>query len=137
MAPPVPLILDADAEQLIIDYLASGMTAFGYAGSVSDSVPSSRPVESIVVYRTGGPRRDLVTDRPQLTIECRAGLNSRAAQLGSWVRSLMHNLDGNDWILGGHAIYAYREMNGPYNDFDPVGNTPRYSQTGWVDIRSN
>lgn len=133
----VPLIIDGDVEQLLIDYLTGQMPQFGYAGSVSDSVPELRPVESIICYRTGGPRRDLVTDRPQMTFECRAGLNSRAAQIALWVRALLNNLDGNGWVLGGHAIYSFEEMAGPYNDFDPVGNTPRYTQTGWVEVRAN
>ncbi len=132
----VPLIIDGDAEQLIIDYLAANLLPLGYTGSVSTKVPTPRPVESVIAYRTGGPRRDLVTDRPQMTFECRAGTESRAFQIASQVRALLNNLDGNGFVLDGHAIYEFQEMAGPYNDFDAVGSQPRYSQTGWVSIRS-
>ena len=136
MVDVVAPIFDADVEQLLVDYLVAGLQSYGFTGTVSTRVPNPRPVESVVLYRTGGPRKDLVTDRPQITIECRAGLEARAFQVAATVRALMNFLDGNGVVLAGQAVYEYVEMVGPYSDFDAVGNQPRYSLTGWVSIRS-
>lgn len=128
------LILDADAEQLVVDYLTATGPARGLPTSVGTRVPNPRPAECITVFRTGGPRRDLVTDAPQLTIECRAATETRAAQIAYLVRALVNDLWSQ--TLGGHAVYEVEELSGPGNLPDPISNGPRYSQTFVLFIRA-
>jgi hypothetical protein len=133
------LIVDADAEQLLIDYLYGALPALGFPVPVASRIerlgsdPSKRPAESVVLVRTGGPRRDFVTDQPQITVDSRARLESRAVQLANACRALLNDLPGQ--VLAGHPVYSVQEFSGPTNqptDQDPV----RYSQSFSIALRS-
>ena len=127
------MIIDADAEQLVIDYLATELPAHGFPDiPVADRFPQSG-IETVTVIRTGGTRRDLVTDTAQISIDVRAGSNSRAAEIIGMVRALLNDM----WctVIGGHQVYSVDEMSGPYsNPVEP--DLCRYSQNFLIAIRS-
>lgn len=133
------MIIDPDVEQLLIDYVYGALPGLGFSVPVASRIerlgsdPSKRPAESVVIVRTGGPRRDLITDQPQITVDCRARLESRAVALSNSVRALLNDLVGLD--LAGHPVYSCQEYSGPTNqptDQDPV----RYSQSFSLAVRS-
>lgn len=127
------MIIDPDAEQLIVDYLTEQLPLYGFTDiPVSDRVPAVG-VESVTVIRTGGARRDLVTDQPQISIDVRAGYNSRAVAIINMVRTLLNDLWSRS--LDGFMIYDVNELSGPYsNPVEP--DFCRYSQNFMMAIRS-
>ena len=66
------MIVDPDSEQLLIDYLAERLPPLGVDWPVGDRAPIG-PTSYIVLIRTGGARRDLVTDQAQITIDTVSG----------------------------------------------------------------
>jgi len=127
------MILDADAEELIINFLTTEMPNHGFLDiPTSDRVPQSG-VESITVIRTGGTRRDLVTDTAQISIDVRAGSNSRAVEIIGMIRALLNDMWGR--VIDGWMIYNVDELSGPYsNPLEP--DYCRYSQNFLIAIRS-
>lgn len=112
----------------MIGYLASALATRGRVVRVAGQVPSPRPAECVVVFRTGGPMSTMVTDRPQITVDSRAQRASVAAGLANLVRALMADMDGR--TVGGVYVYGVAEASGPANLPDPT--TPgeyRYRQT--------
>ena len=126
------MFIDPDAEQLIIDYLATELAANGFPDVVvGDKFPQAG-VESVTVIRTGGARRDLVTDQPQISIDVRAGRNSRAVEIINVARALLNDLWGR--TLDGFPVYRVSELSGPYsNPAEP--DYCRYSQNFLLAIR--
>lgn len=128
------MIIDADAEALIITYLDEEIRKY----EVPPEVPvADRPPQSgdtfVVVARTGGVRRDLVTDQAQITIDVVAGRNTDALLLIRLIRALLNDVWGKS--LQGHAIYSVAELSGPYQN--PTENDPnRYTQTFLIAIRA-
>ena len=129
----MPLLVDPDVEALLISYLAAALPAHGIPGvPVSDRPPQSG-AESVVLYRTGGVRRDLVSDQAQITVDVRAALGSRAVEILLRVRALLNDLWG--FAIDGFAVYDVTELSGPYvspTEQDPI----RYSQSFLVVVRS-
>jgi hypothetical protein len=126
------VILDADCEQLVIDHLAATLPLYGITAPVGDRTPGQGQ-ESVVVIRTGGTRRDLVTDQAQLTIDVRAADNSLAFNIINHVRALLLDLWGRQ--LAGHAVYQVTELSGPYSNPTST-DLHRYSQSFLVAVRS-
>lgn len=126
------MIVDPDAEQLVINYLATQLPLHGFAVDVADRVPQTNS-ESVTVIRTGGVRRDLVTDQAQLSIDVRAAKNSRAVEIIQMVRALLNDLWASQ--IEGFQVYDVNELSGPYSN--PTGTDwCRYSQNFIVAIRS-
>ena len=66
-----------DAEREVVDYLnGAGVGATAYY-----DVPADRPESFVVVERTGGPRTDIVVERPMLDVQCWAQTRRDAALL--------------------------------------------------------
>lgn len=129
------MIVDPDAEQLIIDYLDTEIRNYGVPPGVpvADRPPQDAP-SYLVVRRTGGTRRDLVTDAAQMTIDSVSVDNSDALLLLRLVRGLLNDAWGK--VLSGHAIYSVGELSGPYQN--PTDNDPhRYTQTFLIAIRAS
>jgi hypothetical protein len=133
------MIVDADAEQLLIDYLAARLPGIGFNVPVASRIerlgtdPLKRPSESVVLARVGGPRRDFFTDQPQIAVDSRARTETRAVLLSNACRALLNDLPGTE--LAGHPVYTVQEFSGPTNqptDVDPI----RYSQSFSIAIRS-
>lgn len=126
------MILDPDAEQLVIDYLATEMPKYGNNTAVSGRPPQDLS-DAVTVLRTGGSRRDLVTDQAQITIDSRAGRDTTALDTLRLVRALMDDAWGK--VLGGQQVYDVNELSGPYrNPTDQDLN--RYSQSFLVAVRA-
>ena len=127
------MIVDPDVEHLLIDHLAVALPASGFPDiPVSDRVPQ-QGVESVVLIRTGGVRRDMVTDQAQISVDVRAGTNSRAMAIAQQVRALINDLWAT--IVGGFQIYDVNELSGPYSN-PGSSDWCRYSQTFLIQIRS-
>lgn len=126
------MILDPDAEALLIGYLAEQLPATGFDVPVSDRTPQTG-IESVTLYRTGGVRRDLVTDQAQITVDVRAASGSRAVAILQMTRALLNDLWSR--TLEGFQVYQVVELSGPYSnptDIDMI----RYSQSFIVALRS-
>ena len=124
------LIIGADVEQILVDYLAAELPARGWnvpVGTRLEGVPGApkgRPSESVILFRTGGVKRTLKSDEPLITFEARSTLESRAERLGALVLALLHAADG--LVLGGSMVYSVTELGGLGNLPDVIG-TPRYT----------
>jgi len=127
------MIVDPDVEQLIIDYLDSRLPEFGIDWPIADRVPLGAN-DYIVVIRTGGVRRDLVTDQAQISIDIVSVDNSSVMHAANTVRALMNDLWGGV-RLGGHPVYTVRELSGPYSNPTRT-DLFRYSQSFLVAIRA-
>lgn len=126
------LLVDPDVEGLLISYLSTALPENGMSVPVSDRPPQTG-VESVVLYRTGGVRRDLVSDQAQITVDARAARGSRAVEILQLVRALLNDLWGKQ--INGFAVYDVNELSGPYvspTEQDPI----RYSQSFLVVVRS-
>jgi hypothetical protein len=127
------MLVDPDVESLLIDYLTTALPAHGLPNVPVSDRPPQTGVESVVLYRTGGVRRDLVSDQAQITIDVRAALGSRAVEIIQLVRALLNDLWG--FAIDGFAVYDVNELSGPYvsqTEKDPI----RYSQSFLVVVRS-
>lgn len=128
------VIVFADIEQLLIDYLAEGLTGYGVTVSVSTRIPNPRPDACVVLMRTGGVGQTMVTDDALVTFDCRAPTEHEAASLAALVRGLVNAAEGT--ILDSVMIYRVREAAGPANN--PDATTPdqaRYSQLIQISYR--
>ena len=122
------VILFPDAERVLIVHLNSLLTE-----PVSLTVPNPRPAAFIVVRRVGGPRRDLVTDHPMLTVEAWAGGPTAAKALLERARGEIFAMRGT--VVDGVAIYGITETGGPAFLPDPDSTQPRYTCTLQVAMR--
>lgn len=123
-------ILFADVEALVTDFLTEVLDV-----TVSSEVPPTQTLddEHLQVFRTGGPRRNLVTDEPQLSIEARAATPKAAHDLAQLARAHLHALVGT--TLDGLAVYRVDELSGPQALPDPNSAQPRYVFTVTVALR--
>lgn len=125
------MIIFGDAEQLIIDYLGEQLPLHGEDVPVADRVPDGK--ESVTVIRTGGVRRDLVTDQAQITVDVRSYTNADCVRILGLVRGLLGDLAGQ--YRGGHAFYSVQELSGPYSN-PTTTDLNRYSQSFLVAVRA-
>lgn len=118
-----------DIEGDLIGWLPGALAAAGWpAVEVSDELTKA---ESVAVFRTGGPMRDLVTDSPTIAIECVSRTKTRASLLANEISSLVHQLEGGE--VNGHAVQRVQEFAGPAHF--PVEDRPtRYTQTLSLDV---
>lgn len=124
-----PDVEDLTRLHLQAEPLLAGVSV--YAGQL----PATWPAELVLVRRTGGPSRDMVTDLAQVTIESRAKTAGRAQRIAAIVRAVLKAaaLDG---ALDGVPLYEVRDLSGPYADPDPNHPTvPRYSATYQLAVR--
>lgn len=128
------MIIDPNVESLVVAYLRGALPVYGLTMPVGTTVPNPRPTESVTVYRTGGIRRDIVTDQPQITIDVRAGTEKRAVYIIGFVRGLVNELDKSNEFDGNQVQYV-EELAGPGNLPDPISGI-RYTMSFSISIRS-
>lgn len=116
-----------DAEAAVVAHLRTGLVAHGWVASVGTKVPSDMPANMVRVIRTGGGRRDLVTESPQITVECWAPDSVKASGLARLTHALMHAAGGS--VAGGVWVRAVEEVGGVQSLPDPDTNKPRYQFT--------
>ena len=105
-----------DAERTLVDYLNGadvGATAYY-------DVPSDRPASFVVVERTGGPRTDIVVERPMLDVQCWAHNRRDAALLADAVADALRAMP--DAV----AECFHANLTSTYRDADLESGTPRY-----------
>lgn len=129
------VIVFGDIEDVLSTYLEGRLADYSRAVPVSVTVPNPRPDEFVTVRRTGGPRRDLVTDAPILAVECWAELPSEALSLAQLARGLINEIPGS--IIGGLTVYRVVEAAGPALLPDPESNQARYTFTVQLDVRGS
>jgi hypothetical protein len=126
------LIIGAEIEQLLADYLPAQLAANGFDVPVSTK---QRAAEGVTLYLTGGTDQlTLVSDEPQVTFDCRAPSESRAAAMCLMVRAVVLAMYGIR--LGGHQVYTPRGVAYPANLPDPNYSGARYRWTARIHIRS-
>ena len=105
-----------DAEREVVDYLnGAGVGATAYY-----DVPADRPESFVVVERTGGPRTDIVVERPMLDVQCWASGRRDAALLADAVADALRAMP--DAVAG--CFHA--GVTSTYRDTDLESGTPRY-----------
>lgn len=118
------LIISADAEAAAIQYLTAGLTARGITADVSVQVPVVMPEKMVQVTLTGGTRKNMITDRPQLTVECWAGSTIDASELARTCHALMLAAAGTS--AGGIWVRKVEGVGGIQSLPDPDTNAPKY-----------
>lgn len=126
------VIVFPDAEQVLGDWLAEQLAARGYDVQVGTRPPDPRPASFVTLQRTGGPRANLVTDAPLITVESWADQESAAHDLAQLVRGLLNSAAGR---VTAATVYQVRESGGPGNLPDPVTAQARYTQTFEIRLR--
>lgn len=131
------IITDADVEGLLIDYL---MANIGFSIPIATSIErlttgTKRPAESVVVVRTGGVRRDFLTDEPTIAVDVRAPTETRAVIIANRVRSLINDLQDRE--LGGHQVYGVAEFSALVNQPSPPLDPVKYASVFSIALRSS
>lgn len=128
------LVEFADAELLVAIYLRTQLPLVGWTGiTVVTQIPNPRPTQFVLLQRTGGPKRDLVTDSAQISFEAWSNNHTNAHDLMASTRMLVNGLRNS--VLQGYAVYRIQEFSGPQNLPDPAVPYPRYIWTAIIDIR--
>jgi hypothetical protein len=124
-------VLFPDVEEIVVSYLNGVLTE-----QVVTEIPNPRPASFVQVLRTGGPRRNLVTDEPQITVHSfgkpSAGGSQQAQDLAQRVRAWLHDLPLEDL---NNPVYRVDELSGPANLPDPLSDQPRYTQSFSLAVR--
>lgn len=121
------IIKAPDVEALLVAWLPGQLTAHGITVPVATRQSGT---ESVTLFRTGGPMATLVTDQPQVTFDCRAATEGRAADIALTVRAVVHSSRG--LVLSGCQVYDVGELGGPVNLPDP--NFPQGSRYRWTGV---
>lgn len=122
-----------DVEALLVPYLRARLEARDLPTSVSTRIPDQRPDRLVKVTRTGGARRNLVTDAPIVMFECWDVDEPAAADLGRIVRAEVQALD--DDVIPGLSFRA--EVGGLAAWPDPDTRTPRYVHSQELRVRGH
>lgn len=121
----------------VIDGIRAYLAALNPDADVSaGSLPDKLPARSINVTRTGGYRRDLVTDIAQISIDCRDASGETAAD------ALAALVDGQLYAgvaggrIGSLIVYTLTTLAGPYENPDPSHpSIPRSSANYQLAVR--
>lgn len=104
---------------------------------VGTKVPKDRPKRFIRTVRTGGFRRDAITDVARVTFECWAPSSTEAERDAQTVRDLLYRSPGT--VLSNREarfkIHRVEEVAGPADSPDPDTASPRYTLTSEVHLR--
>jgi metal-dependent amidase/aminoacylase/carboxypeptidase family protein len=130
----VERILFPDAAAAVIGALNTQLPALGFTSvPVRSRVPNPRPSRFVLVFRTGGPRANVVTDSAQLTIEAWAASDVDAHDLAQAARAVLIGMEGA--VTGGVTVYGIDEFSGPAFLPDPESDQSRYTWTASVNVR--
>lgn len=127
-------ILFPDTVAAVIGALTTQLPDFGYGGvPVRSRVPNPRPARFVLVFRTGGPRVNVVTDAAQVTIEAWATDAVDAHDLAQAARAIVGGLEGT--VTGGVTLYGVDEFSGPAFLPDPASDQARFTWSVSVHAR--
>lgn len=124
-------IVFPDAAALVCTYLREQLVARKVQVPVGTRVPSPRPARFVRVERIGGPRLDLVTDRPRLDVHCWGASEEDAHDLAQLVRALLLAIPG--WR--GAAAYDVAEVGGPNTMPDATSGQDRVALAVEIALR--
>ena len=132
------IIVPVDVEDKLRRHLTATLPAAGMSGvtAIVQPLPTTLPVPSVLIRRTGGPMTSLVTDQAQITFECRHATTGKAVNLANLVRGVVAAaaLDG---LVDDTPCYRVVDQSGPYVDPDPDHPTiTRVSVTMQVTVRA-
>jgi len=116
------LLIPVDAEQAVIDELTPAYT-------IGTSIPDPKPDLFLRVIAVGGTSRDLVTDRPILTLEAFALKESDASDALGYALGLL-GLAARNGRIGVETAYGLEVAGLPQNN--PLPSVPshvRYTAT--------
>lgn len=122
-----------DCEAVVVAFLKAQLAARSDAAVVATKVPAVRPARLVKVTRTGGIKRNLVTDSAQVTLECWDANGSAASALCGLVRSIVHAAP--QLVVPGALVTRVQEVGGPVYFPDPDTSYPRYQFTVALDVR--
>lgn len=126
------VILFPNAEALLIAALQPKFTE-----QVRTTVPKGyqpgRSPAFIKLSRVGGPRRDIVTDRPMVVFQAWAGTEYEAGELGRLLSAHVYALEGTAHPLG--WIGGISEVGGLQSYPDQVSGSPCYQFTTQLNLR--
>lgn len=117
-----------DTATLVITYLNANLTP-----PVHGRIPNPRLATFVTVTRTGGPKRNLVTDGAQITVESWAATDVAAMALAQLTRGYLNALPGQS--VSGVPVYRVDEISGPADLPDPLSDQSRCSQSFTVALR--
>lgn len=100
---------------------------------VVSKVPNPRPTAFFTVTRTGGPKRNLVTDAAQITVESWGATDETAHDMAQAARAYLNAMVGQ--TVNGAPVYRVDELSGPARLPDPLSEQPRYSQSFEIAVR--
>jgi metal-dependent amidase/aminoacylase/carboxypeptidase family protein len=127
-------ILFPDAVAAVVGALNDQLDDLGFSGvPVRSRVPNPRPARFVTVFRTGGPRVNVVTDSAQITVEAWAASDHDAHDLAQAARAILNSLEAT--VTGGATVYGVDEFSGPAYLPDPESAQPRYTWSASVNIR--
>ncbi len=129
------VIVFGDIEAALVTDITYKLAGYGSSASGSTTVPRARPAEFFVVHRTGGPRKNLVTDSAQVTIDSWAETGSKALALAQLIRGIVGALGGQ--TISGLLIHRVQEFAGPGWLPDPESAQARYTFTASLDVRGS
>lgn len=101
--------------------------------TIVHDVPTTRPPVFVRIFRTGGPRANLVVDGAQLTVESWAPDSDVASSNAQAVRAQLNHLPEQTGVTP--AIYRVDEFSGPAELPDPVSSSRRFTWTCVVHVR--
>lgn len=121
------LIISADVEGAAVGFLRAGLAARGKTATVATKVPATMPATMVRVSLTGGTRQNMVTDRPQLSVEVWAATSVTASDVARTAHGLMHSAAAS--VVGGVWVRRVEEVGGVQFFPDPDTAAPRYQFT--------
>lgn len=113
-----------DAEDLFRRGInAAAPDLFGSEVTAYAKLPPKFPARLVLVTRTGGQQRDMVTDAPMLSFDCyaRSGGSadeSEAVAIAGRLRGWCESLERDGDLLG-VPVYEVSGVGGPYRNPDP------------------
>lgn len=100
-------------------------------------VPRLRPARFIRTVRTGGFRRDAVTDVARVTFECWGNSSTEAERDAQTIRDLFFRSKGTVLLSGGnrYKIHGVNEVAAPSDSPDIDSGAPRYTLSLEIHLR--
>ena len=126
------LLEDPDVEDLLIAWVPTALTGQGFTLPVSSRKTAK---ECVVIYRVGGPDRDLVTGLPLVKFDVYAATEMRASAILRRLVGLIKRLPGSGEMSG--VVYRVDTFQGPTNDPRPPDDLVRYTATLQLAIRKS
>lgn len=127
-------IVFPDAQAVVIGAVRSGLPSLAFPDvSVGRKIPNPRPNRFVRVLRTGGPRRAIVIDSAQMTVEAWSNDPAEAHDLAQAARAIVNSMAGT--VQAGVIVANVDEFSGPADLPDPESGQARYTWTVSVNTR--